>query len=180
MDTRPFLITENRIPKATIVLDDNTSLTASFAADELAGISDENHGRRVPRKKTPSIRPKRNESFSASRATAGKYNVPLPTAGPETDSYTIQTKDSNLFLLGNNDRGLLYSVYALLEHLGVRWFEPGAAGEEIPDRPKLVIDAMNVSERPAFDIRGHQRHSLWFGMSATWADIGRTDRTAAY
>ena len=55
-------------------------------------------------------------------------------------------------IAGGSLRGNLYGVYGLLEdHLGCRWFAPGAS--RIPKRPRLVLGPVDEKKVPVLEYR---------------------------
>jgi Glycosyl hydrolase family 67 N-terminus. len=69
------------------------------------------------------------------------------------DGFCIKSIDNGLILTSNAGRGVLFSVYALLEHIGCRWFYPGENGEYIPTLKDIFLDRLDLLENPAFEIR---------------------------
>ncbi len=70
--------------------------------------------------------------------------------------------EDGVCLLGGGDLGTYYAVYAFLEEkLGVRWFNPDALGEVVPERATVEIGRMDVTQRPDFRMR-------WIGRGE-WA-----------
>lgn len=143
-DNQEFVIAENQTAKMTIVLEEDNSMTANFAAEELSRYLTMMTGAEFPVSRGPASG---NNGLIILRKRKASGN-------PRNDGYAIQTRKGNLYLLGDNDRGLLYGVYAFLESLGARWFEPGTAGEDIPLHSTLTIPKLNISDKPAFDVRG--------------------------
>ncbi|GGD62888.1 DUF4838 domain-containing protein [Paenibacillus nasutitermitis] len=72
----------------------------------------------------------------------------------EYDGYCIVGVHGNLILTSREDRGILFAVYALLEHIGCKWFFPGPKGEFIPSLEEIVIDPTICQiVNPDFEIR---------------------------
>ncbi|MCX7049037.1 MAG: DUF4838 domain-containing protein [Candidatus Sumerlaeota bacterium] len=55
---------------------------------------------------------------------------------------------------GGGRVGTLYGVYDLLHRLGVRWYAPGEANEEIPQKPLATLPDISAEETPKFFTRG--------------------------
>ncbi len=149
-----FIIAENRVAKAAVVLEANPSLTMRFAAEELSGYLARITGGEFPVAQAEYSPEASGLIILGGPRTAGAHGIILPGGSDRIDSYNFQIQNSNLLLLGNNDRGLLFCVYSFLEHLGVRWFEPGPDGEDLPESPSLKVEPVNVSDVPAFEYRG--------------------------
>jgi len=76
----------------------------------------------------------------------------------------IQEKGDYLLVSGGRNRGTLYAVNRLLYKLGVRTWTPWA--RDVPNKPRLVIGAVNERSIPAFE----SRDSYWFhSFDQDWA-----------
>lgn len=82
-----------------------------------------------------------------------------------------QVYNQQLKLGAFGSAGTLQGVYRfLMKFCGVRWYWPGADGEVIPERKRLVIPALNQRQRPAFayrfpyfcDFEDSADNALWF------------------
>ena len=85
--------------------------------------------------------------------------------GPwKSEEWLLRTVPQGLLLAGDDGDGDAWSsstpagsmlaVYTLLEeYLGVRWFWPGPFGEHVPQRPGLVLSALDLRQTPPFIIR---------------------------
>ncbi len=93
----------------------------------------------------------------------------LPAAGSE--AFLITTHGEHVFLIGGNQRGLLYAVYRFLEALGCRWVAPGfdfydgracfvpsgdvlvyAHSRDIDERPVLAYRKLYIEEGRSHDL----------------------------
>lgn len=79
------------------------------------------------------------------------------------ESFHLETRGGNLYLLGGGPRGVLYGVYDLLESLGCRWFTP--TSQHIPQKPDLALPALKRTGRPAFEFRDSW---AWDGRDPLW------------
>lgn len=101
-------------------------------------------------------------------------SLKLPAPGTH-EALAVYLINDNLYLAGNNDRGVNYAVYSFLQNqLGVRWFWPGEEGEFIPELASYTIPAkLAYNFQPAFPIRamspcGWHRHiptEQWLGRN---------------
>ncbi|HNT36050.1 MAG TPA: alpha-glucuronidase family glycosyl hydrolase, partial [bacterium] len=68
-----------------------------------------------------------------------RQNIPVPAEG--FDGYAISINERSICIAGDNERGVLYGVYDLLERLGCRWFYP----MQDPKDPEVVpkLDAVS-------------------------------------
>lgn len=96
-----------------------------------------------------------------------------PVAGwsgvaPPRDGFVIDPRGRDLFIVGGDARGALYGVYDLLEtELGVRWFMPGAMGEDIVPKDIVTLPTRSRRGQPAFEAVGG---FIWAGGpgAAAW------------
>ena len=73
-----------------------------------------------------------------------------------SDHYVVRTGDRFVALVGNDDRqltGTLYAVFDLLQRLGCGWYGPDPRWHVIPERKTLKVPPLAVDERPAFALR---------------------------
>ncbi len=133
----------------SIIIASNASPTVKHAAAELADDLKQISGAVFP---VLSEKPGGPAIFVGASpwlpAAFGK--VPLDTLPPE--AFVLRTDRHNLFLAGHDDRGTLYSVYALLEdHLGARWYAPDVT--LLPPQEVVRLPSLNEMQSPAFDYR---------------------------
>jgi hypothetical protein len=85
----------------------------------------------------------------------------------KTEEWMLRTVGKGLVLAGDDGAGdpwsigtaagSMLAVYTLLEdHLGVRWFWPGAFGEHVPVNADATLPALDERRQPAFEIRSVQ------------------------
>jgi len=78
------------------------------------------------------------------------------------DGLLMVADEDGLALAGGSDLGTYYAVYAFLEEkLGVRWFNPDALGEVVPETPAVEVGRMDEEQAPDFRMR-------WVGRNE-WA-----------
>lgn len=169
----PFLITDNGQPAARIVTGPNPPESVAFAATELQHFIEQISGARLPIEQSAAPG-KRNILLGPA---AIDYLGPSALVGVDRDGYRISTDGNTLAIIGIDDRGpntdirslldqkithdvaawnfnrgTLYGVYRLLEHLGMRWYMPGPLGERaIPN--KTLSFSGEIIENPAFITR---------------------------
>jgi len=86
------------------------------------------------------------------------------------EGFVIKTVGDALVLAGNEDwhyRGTVYAVNEFLEHLGCRWFFPGAYGEVVPKMDTVSVGHMDREERPDFRFR-----NIWY---SGWMPVSNQD-----
>jgi len=85
----------------------------------------------------------------------------------KSEEWMLRTVSKGLVLAGDDGAGdpwsigtasgSMLAVYTLLEdHLGVRWFWPGAFGEHVPVNADATLPALDERRQPAFEIRSVQ------------------------
>jgi hypothetical protein len=75
--------------------------------------------------------------------------IPFDTLGGE--GFVLRTEGNHLIIGGGRPRGTMYGVYTFLDSLGCRWFTTDVS--IIPQKPTLVIQPLNTSQKPAFEYR---------------------------
>jgi len=56
--------------------------------------------------------------------------------------------------------GEFYGVHALLEHVGVRWFDATPLGEVVPKQKTLKIGPIDEADSPDFDYREYNTQPI--------------------
>ena len=126
-----------------IILPQSPNATEQFAAAELARYLERITG------KPSSIKQANGPAIIIEHAPADEGN----------DGFTLRRVEDRIVLTPATRRATLYAVYALLEHLGCRWFAPNfsfygdATGEFIPHTATPTIDTLDLSEKASFPWR---------------------------
>jgi len=92
------------------------------------------------------------------------------TPAMNEERFVLKTVGNDMVLAGNEHpfyRGVVYAAYELLERLGCRWYFPGAYGEVVPKRSTVVVEDMDVDQRPDFRFR-----NVWY---SGWMPVDGTD-----
>lgn len=89
------------------------------------------------------------------------------------DGFVVKTFPKRLVLVGQGGNGTRFAVFAFLEELGCRFFNPHPDGEYIPDKQTIVIDKLDIISKPDFSSR-----SPW-GMRRLWSLTERGSRAWA-
>ncbi|HUW60035.1 MAG TPA: DUF4838 domain-containing protein [Candidatus Bathyarchaeia archaeon] len=100
----------------------------------------------------------------------GIEGLSVLTPAMNEERFVLKTVGNDLVLAGNEHpfyRGVVYAAYELLERLGCRWFFPGAYGEVVPKRATLVVEDLDLDERPDFRFR-----NVWY---SGWMPVDGTD-----
>jgi hypothetical protein len=75
----------------------------------------------------------------------------LSSLGPQ--GFIIRQSGDKLIIAGGGKLGLVYGIYDFLEELGVRWYMPTKLGEVIPKKEDIVLEDLNIKEKPSYRIR---------------------------
>lgn len=73
------------------------------------------------------------------------------------EAYAVRTQPGRVLLLGGGELGASHAAFAILEHLGCRWFFPSESWRIVPEKPTLTV-AMDEHDRPA--LLGRR---IWWG-----------------
>jgi hypothetical protein len=126
--------------RAAILLPPSPSEVERFAAAELGRYVEQMSGVRLP-----------------VGATEGHLPIRLRVAPrPSNDGYTLSVDASGIEVVGDNDRGVLYAVYDLLERLGCRFYYPTLDPEDpevVPSRSTVALEPFSVTEAAGFEWR---------------------------
>ena len=134
-------------PLAAIGVKADAPKPVRFAAEELQRYVREISGATLPIAEQPPV------------AGVAIRLVSEPGKDPWDDAFRINVTDRQIELRGNTPRATLFATYALLEHLGCRWFAPkfafypAGSHEAVPKATTLALKAESISERPALRYR---------------------------
>jgi len=81
------------------------------------------------------------------------------------DGYIIDVSPDSIIIAGNNDRGVLYGVYDVLERLGCRWYYPSLDPrdpEVVPRKADLSLPVGSWSESSPIEFRIYNGSALFF------------------
>lgn len=134
------------------------SPTEEFAADELRrylGRMTGDSGRPRPHSATIYI----NDADAASAA-----GIDVPALKLSAESFHIETRGGNVYILGGGERGVLYGVYELLERLGCRWYTADVT--HVPRTRKIMLPPTGITQSPAFEFRDT---TIWEAREPTWS-----------
>ena len=172
-------IFNNEHSDATIVLDDNATPNAKYAARELQTYLKKLGNVSIPIHNTPG-----NKTNLFIGEGEGTRSASFTTSGLKYDGFKIISKENNIYIFGRDrkekeplcgyhspfqkihmynkkldisafgEAGTLYGVYHFLrKYAGIRWYMPGDIGEVIPSCTQLKISAVNISKSPDFYYR---------------------------
>ncbi len=142
---------------ATILIPRESPRTVVFAAGELREHLEKMTGAGIPlswsdpdRRNPAFILEIRPEKEWKGRESAQAFRI------TETEKPAPQVR-----ITGNTGLAVVYGVYRYLHSLGVRWFEPGAEGSEIPRKRTIAVKKGVRSESPAVLSRCMDFSNIW-------------------
>jgi hypothetical protein len=174
-----FVVAEDGVPQADIVVPSKLSGAVQYAAEELKYHLDKAFG--------ADFEIVGEDKFdSAARpyhfylgATAAAAKAGLPGRELKPDERMLRTSGNGFFLLGDDSNigynsipytwtvrslGTLYAVYDFLEtNLEVKWIWPGPTGEVIPKRRSMALKAIDRSGIEPLDERYFHGTASWGG-----------------
>lgn len=165
-----------------VVIADDANAVQRAAADELASHVSRITGRKVETMKASAfaLATTAGPSFfvgdGAAEMALGKSPNPW-----KTEEWMLRSVPRGLVLAGDDGvgdpwsiataAGSMLAVYTLLEdHLGVRWFWPGAFGEHVPENAEALVPGLMERRTPGFEIR-----SVELGYSSIYHTKGFND-----
>ena len=92
-----FVIADNGIAKATVVIEKDATEGVKYAADQFVEYTQKISGVTLP--------------ISETKAPTNNIYIRTKKNAKENDGINLKLSGSNLFLEGNTDRGTIYSVY---------------------------------------------------------------------
>ncbi len=146
-----IVLVEKGRPASTIVVADDASPAVRSAAEELQKYLVKISGAKVPLRPA-SAAPTGTLILVGDGPRVRAAGVSAAQLGPE--GYRIKTAGGNLVLIGADEAGVQFAVYAFLDkHLGVRWLWPGELGEVVPQRAVIAVAALDEAKAPDFKWR---------------------------
>jgi hypothetical protein len=88
-----------------------------------------------------------------------------------TDAFTLDVNNQSITLSGQNDRSVLYAVYAFLEQLGCSWVYPGESEEIVPELSTVWLAIGQSSEKASIEHRGLGLYELHKGTQELGLDL---------
>jgi len=157
-----------------IVVGEKVDVSTRAVAEDMAGILKEITGAVFPVVAD-------TEPVSPNEIVVGHDNSRLAvldltglTDGFATDEYEIRTMGTRLVIAGAPPRGSINGMYGFLQdHLGCRWFTPGAS--KIPKDQDLTIGKIADRQKPAYLWRLAGGPAYW---DADWTARNRLNRSA--
>lgn len=139
------------VPAVGIVVAPGATARELLAAEELASYLEVMTGRHLERAEATGndVAPG-SIVVGAQAVKAGIIDQEALNAVAE-DGYVVQVRDGKVGVSGWRDVGTVYGVYALLRHLGCRFYAPGC--ETVPETAALNIPDCSLSDKPFYEFR---------------------------
>jgi len=141
-----LLVADGRESPLAIQLREEHGACEGYAAEELRDHLRKMTGASLPIQKSKAV-PARALLISR----PGQRAEVAPPKPLPIETFHIRVDGQGVSIRGGGERGLLYGVYGLLERLGCRWFTSEVS--HVPERPTLRLEAIEETERPAFEYR---------------------------
>jgi hypothetical protein len=150
-----FDLVEKDKTSFSIVVPTNALPSEKYAAEELQKYLEKISGVRLPINAESDKAPY-HEILIGNCSELRKIGLSGKVEGLATDGFILQTDHDRLVIAGNQPRGTLYGVYALLEEkLGVRWFTSDL--EVVPHTNRISLPTLSETHVPAL----HYREVYW-------------------
>ena len=152
-DERPVLLASGGLPVVGISVRPNASAPEEYAAEEVRRHLYEMIGAGPRLRRSERSRGAGGAATifinDTTAAAAAGIDAAALALGPE--SYHLETRGGNVYLLGGGPRGVLYGACDLLEALGCHWFTPELS--RVPRRRRVELGPLRRTESPAFEFR---------------------------
>ncbi len=87
------------------------------------------------------------------------------------DGVTLLREGNRVYIAGSNTRSHYFAVSRLLQEWGCRWFMPTEFGECIPERDTIVVEELDHTHAPPFEVRHIWR--AWNASDKGYIDFER-------
>ncbi len=155
------VIVEDGEARAVVVIADDASATARYAADEFVEHVERATGRRLTIATEGAVPASyAGRVFIGDTVAARQEGIAPDTLGG--DVFVLRTRGTDLYVVGKEDQevdplderqpygGTLFGVYELLErYLQVRWLWPGELGTFVPSTDTVVLGPLDEVVAPA-------------------------------
>lgn len=161
----PLLIVADGEPRAAIAVRRDAHEHERLAATEIQDYVRKATGATLPIVHTPGAEPAHVFVGSGWEGAPGSdTRVAADVLAPfAEEAFLLRRGENAIHVRGNGPRGTLYAAYELLHReLGVRWLEPGPAGEHVPTRRSLEIEELDLAHVPSFEMRAFRlKTNVW-------------------
>ncbi len=183
-ETQMLALAENGRAQFEIVVPENSSNVAKYAAHELQTFMEKTIGDKISI--TSSLTPGRTALLIGDNELTRKLGVNVKSL--PRDGYIIKSIGGTIVIAGMDDpdkkpdeqfktgiwgqlheRGTLFGVYDFLERFaGVRFYFPGDMGTIVQKNSNLKIPAMDIVERPDYTARSYSTYDgKWPGQKSS-------------
>jgi hypothetical protein len=135
-------------PQSTIIVAAQSGEAVAFAARELADYLERIVGAPFPVRTEPD---EAQPGYAIHVGPTRQARATIDLAAVPREGFVIRTAGRSLYLTGSDEDGTQFAVYEFLERFGgVRWFWPGAWGDEAPERREWILPEINIQQSPWF------------------------------
>jgi hypothetical protein len=169
LDTDTITLAENGKTEYKIVIPANTDVSTKAVAADFAGILKKITGAEFA--VIDDTRPANAKEIiiGSGNKRLKKLGLAEMTKGFAHGEYEILSSGDKLIIAGVPERGSINGMYGFLQdHLGCRWFTPGAS--KIPSQKTITLNKIKDRQKPAFRWRAQNYQVNW---DAAWAARNR-------
>ncbi|MEN6344386.1 MAG: DUF4838 domain-containing protein [Armatimonadia bacterium] len=123
----------------------------TLAAEELANYLEAMTGKCLERAEAPGATAPLGSLLVGSQAVKAGLIAQSELDAVAPDGYVVKVKQGRVAVCGWRDVGTIYGAYALLRHLGCRFYAPGC--EVIPETASLRITDCSLADKPYYEFR---------------------------
>jgi hypothetical protein len=140
-----------RVPAMEIVVAPDATKRELLAADELCAYLEAMTGKRLKRAEAAQRAAPAGSIVVGRQALAAGLITQSELDAVAQDGYVVKVRDGRVAVCGWRDVGTVYGAYALLRHLGCKFYAPGC--EVVPQTAALDIGDCTLSDRPFYEFR---------------------------
>lgn len=156
-----------------IVVSEKADVSTRAVAEDMAAMLQQISGAEFPVVADTETRVPHEIVVGHDNARLADLDLAGLTRGFAMDGYEIRTVGTRLIIAGAPPRGSINGMYGFLQdHLGCRWFTPGAS--RIPEAPDLRVGPIADRQTPAFLWRLAGGSGYW---DADWSARSRLNRS---
>ena len=138
-------------PATAVLTPANATAREMLAADELVAYLEAIAGRRLSRAEYTGATPEQGAILVGAAAVQAGLIAEDALDAVAPDGYVVKVEQGRVGICGPRDVGTVYGAYALLRHLGCRFYAPGC--ESIPQLDALVIPEITLAASPFYEFR---------------------------
>ena len=138
-------------PASVILTPPDATPRETLAADELAAYLQAITGRRLERGEFEGGAAPEGAILVGNAAVRAKLIARDELEAVAPDGYVVKVAGGRVGIAGPRDVGTVYGAYALLRHLGCRFYAPGC--ETVPETEALLVREVSLADSPFYELR---------------------------